>query len=164
MEAPFIGALSGTQYVQQFAVHVPFYHVSPKSPDNTVDWSRYYPISGAGSVYYKNKTGYAMQHNLTIERQIGTNSRFSLGYIGSLGRHFLTVHSANPGDPALCLSLSQPSNTAPGSPTCGPFNENLVLRASVELLQMERAIRSTTRSARMPITKTWATRITTAWN
>lgn len=126
METPFTGALSGTQYVQQFPVHVPSYNVSPKNPDNTVDWGRYYPISGAGSVYYKNKTGYAMQYNLTIERQLGINTLFSVGYIGSLGRHLLTVHGANPGDPGLCLNLSHPSDVAPGSPTCGPFNENLV--------------------------------------
>jgi hypothetical protein len=126
METPFIGALSGTQYVQQFPVRVPSYKVSPQNPDNSVDWSRYYPISGAGSVYYKNKTGYAMQYNLSIDRQIGANSLLSIGYIGSLGRHLLTVHSANPGNPALCLSLSKPSEVAPGSPTCGPFEENLV--------------------------------------
>jgi len=126
METPFIGALSGTQYLQQFPVNVPSYKVSPTNPDNSVDWSRYYPISGAGSVYYKNKSSYAMQYNLTIERQIGTNAVFSVGYIGSLGRHLLTVVGANPGNPALCLSLSQPSEVAPGSPTCGPFGENLV--------------------------------------
>ena len=102
---------------------VPSYKVSPTNPDNSVDWSRYYLISGAGSVYYKNKTGYAMQYNLTIERQIGTNAVFSVGYIGSLARHLLTVVGANPGNPALCLSLSQPSEVAPGSPTCGPFGE-----------------------------------------
>lgn len=33
---------------------------------------------------------------------------------------------ANPGNPGLCLGLSQPSEVAPGSPTCGPFGENLV--------------------------------------
>jgi hypothetical protein len=126
METPFIGALSGRQYVQQFPVHVPSYNVSPKNPDNNVDWSRYYPISGAGSVYYKNKTGYAMQYNVSIDRQLGVHSLLSVGYIGSLGRHLLTVHSANPGNPALCLSLSQSSEVAPGSPTCGPFEENLV--------------------------------------
>jgi Carboxypeptidase regulatory-like domain len=126
METPFIGALSGTQYVQQFPVQVPSYKVSPTNPDNNVDWSRYYPISGAGSVYYKNKTSYVMQYDLTVDRQVGANSLLSMGYIGSLGRHLLTVRGANPGNPALCLSLSQPSEVAPGSPTCGPFNENLV--------------------------------------
>jgi hypothetical protein len=126
METPFIGALSGTQYLQQFPVQVPSYNVSPTNPDKSVDWSRYYPISGAGSVYYKNKTGYAMQYDLTFDRQLGANSLLSIGYVGSLGRHLLTVRSANPGNPALCLSLSQSSAVAPGSPTCGPFEENLV--------------------------------------
>lgn len=126
METPFIGALTGTQYLQQFPVNVPSYNISPSNPDNNVDWSRYVPISGAGSVYYKNKTSYAMQYNLTIERQLGENTVASIGYIGSLGRHLLTVRSANPGNPALCLSLSQPSDVAPGSPLCGPFTENLV--------------------------------------
>jgi hypothetical protein len=125
MQTPFIGALTGTHYVQQFPVNVPPYNVSPTNPDNSINWSRYYPISGAGSVYYKNKTGYSMQYDLTIDRQIGANSIFSMGYIGSLGRHLLTVRSANPGNPALCLSLSQQSEVAPGSPTCGPFAENL---------------------------------------
>jgi hypothetical protein len=119
METPFIGALTGTHYVQQFPVKVPSYNVSPTNPDNTVDWNRYYPISGAGSVYYKNKTSYVMQYNFTVERLVGANAVFSIGYIGSLGRHLLTVHSANPGNPALCLSLSQQSEVAPGSPTCG---------------------------------------------
>jgi hypothetical protein len=126
METPFIGALSGTQYLQQFPVHVPSYNVSPQNPDNNVNWNRYFPISGAGSVYYKNKTGYAMQYNFIVDRQISSNSLLSIGYIGSLGRHLLTVHGANPGNPALCLSLSQTSEVAPGSPTCGPFEENLV--------------------------------------
>jgi hypothetical protein len=126
MEEPFVGALSGTQYVQQFPVKVPPYTVSPSHPDGSVDWSRYYPISGAGSVYYKNKTSYVMQYNFTVERQIGSGSLLSVGYIGSLGRHLLTVVGANPGNPNLCLSLSQPADVAPGSPTCGPFEENLV--------------------------------------
>ena len=130
MEEPFIGALTGTQYVQQFPVKVPPYTVSPSHPDNSVNWSHYYPISGAGSVYYKNKTSYVMQYNLTVERQVGNNNLVSVGYIGSLGRHLLTVRGANPGNPALCLSLSQPSDVAPGSPTCGPFEENLVFTRS----------------------------------
>jgi hypothetical protein len=32
----------------------------------------------------------------------------------------------NPGNPALCLGLSQPQEVAPGTPTCGPFGENNV--------------------------------------
>jgi Carboxypeptidase regulatory-like domain len=126
METPFIGALTGTHYIQQFPVNVPSYKVSVKNPDPNVQWSRYTPISGAGSVWYKNKTSYSLQYNLTIERQIGANSIVSAGYIGALGRHLLTVHGANPGVPSLCAGLSQPSEVAPGTPVCGPFGENNV--------------------------------------
>ena len=126
MATPFIGALSGTNYVQQFPVNVPPYNASPSNPDTSIDWSRYTPISGAGSVYLHNKSPYTMSTNLTIERQLSANTILSVGYIGSLSRHLLAVHSVSPGNPALCLSLSQPQDVAPGSPVCGPLGENLV--------------------------------------
>ena len=140
MATPFIGALTGTQYLQQFPVNVPPYNVSPSNPDNRINWNNYYPISGAGSVWYKNKTSYSMQYDFTINRQIGANNILSIGYIGSLGRHLLTVRSANPGVPALCLSLSQPSEVAPGSQVCGPFGENLVyMRANGQVVNGTRS-------------------------
>jgi Carboxypeptidase regulatory-like domain len=126
MDQPFIGALTGKQYIQQFPVNVPPYNVSAKNPDNNIDWSRYVPIGGAGSVYYRNKTPYSMTLNFTVERQIGTKWLVSASYVGTLGRHLLTVAGANPGVPATCLSLSQPQDVAPGTPTCGPFGENEV--------------------------------------
>ena len=124
MSTPFVGALTGAQYVQQFPVDVPPYTVSPKNPDTNVNWSRYTPISGAGSVWYQNKTAYTMSLNFSVERQMGSNMLASASYIGSESRHLLTVVSANPGIPSLCLSLSQPQDVAPNSPTCGPFLEN----------------------------------------
>jgi hypothetical protein len=126
MATPFVGALTGTQYIQQFPVNVPLYNVSPKNPDTNVNWARYTPISGAGSVWYQNKTPYTMSLNFSVERQIGSNMLASASYIGSESRHLLTVVGANPGNPALCMSLSQPQDVAPGSPTCGPFLENNV--------------------------------------
>ena len=126
MATPFVGALTGTQFVQQFPVQVPAYGHSPSNPDPNVPWSAYTPISGAVSYDYQNKTPYSMGVNFTIERQITANTVASVGYVGSLGRHLLTVVEANPGNPALCLSLSQPQDVALGSPTCGPFGENLV--------------------------------------
>jgi hypothetical protein len=126
MATPFVGALTGTNFIQQFPVNVPPYNVSPTNPDPNVDWSRYTPISGAGSVYPHNKTPYTMSSNLTIERRIGSNMLLSIGYIGSLSRHLLAVHSVSPGNPALCLSLSQPQDVMPGTPTCAPFGENTV--------------------------------------
>ncbi|MBV9146663.1 MAG: carboxypeptidase regulatory-like domain-containing protein [Acidobacteria bacterium] len=130
MDQPFIGALTGTNYIQQFPVNVPPHTVSPTNPDSNVDWSRYTPISGAGSVWYKNKTPYTMSFNISLERQIGSSTLASAGYVGAFGRHLLTVHAANPGIPALCLSLSKPEDVAPGTPTCGPFGENGVYTRS----------------------------------
>src|SRR5262249_11725686 len=46
-------------------------------------------------------------------------------YTGSQAHHLLVVYSANPGNPGLCLSLSQPGAVAPGTTTCGPFGEDL---------------------------------------
>jgi len=120
---PFVGALTGTQYTQQFPVNVPPYNVSASNPF-AADWSRYVPINGAISYFYKNRTPYAMTGNFTIERQIGSNYLATASYVGSLGRHLLTSLGANPGVPSLCLGLSQPQDVAPGTPVCGPFGEN----------------------------------------
>jgi len=130
MSTPFAGALTGTQYIQQFPVNVPPYNVSPQNPDTNVNWARYTPISGAGSVWYQNKTPYTMSLNFSVERQIGSNMLASASYIGSESRHLLTVVGANPGIPSLCLGLSQPQDVAPGSPSCGPFLENDVFTRS----------------------------------
>jgi hypothetical protein len=126
MATPFVGALTGTQFLQQFPVQVPAYGHSPSNPDPHVPWPRYTPISGAVSYFFKNPTPYSMALNLTVERQLTTNTVTSASYVSSLGRHLMTVVEANPGNPALCLSLSQPQDVAPGSPTCGPFGENLI--------------------------------------
>lgn len=140
MATPFVGAETGEQYVQQFPVNVPAHGHSPQNPDNDVAWSRYTPISGAGSLWYKNKTSYAVQYDLSLERQMGRGTVITLGYVGSLGRHLLTVRNANPGVPGLCMSLSQPQDVAPGTPTCGPFGENGVYtRADGQVVNGTRA-------------------------
>jgi hypothetical protein len=100
---PFVGALTGVQYVQQFPVNVPPYNVLPSNPFAT-DWRRYVPINGAISYFYKNRTPYAMTGNVTIERQIGGSYLATASYVGSFGRHLLTSLGANAGVPSLCLT------------------------------------------------------------
>ncbi len=63
---------------------------------------------------------------LSIERQAGPKTVFSASYVGTSSHHQLVLREANPGDPALCLSLSHPSEVAPGSATCGPNGESNV--------------------------------------
>jgi hypothetical protein len=52
-----------------------------------------------------NKLPYAIHDNLTVQRQLSASMVLSLGYVGTLGRHMLSIVEANPGDSALCLSL-----------------------------------------------------------
>jgi hypothetical protein len=89
METLFIGALTGTHYVQQFPVRSFVQRVANKPRQCGSNGTAITPTSGAGSVYSKNKTSYVMQYNFTVERQVGDNAVFSIGYMGSLGRHLI---------------------------------------------------------------------------
>jgi hypothetical protein len=122
---PFIGASTGTQAAQPFPVKVPPFNVSPQNPSN-FNFAPDEPISGAVSFFHNNRTPYSENYTLSIERELVKNTVLTASYIGSEGHHLLALLPASPGNPALCLSLSQPSQVAPGSPTCGPLAENLV--------------------------------------
>jgi hypothetical protein len=64
---------------------------------------------------------------LSYQRQITPSTLLTMSYTGNQGHLILAVISTNPSDQALCLSLSQPSEVAPGSPTCGPFGEDSLI-------------------------------------
>lgn len=113
-EAPFVGALDGNVTAQPFPLAVPPLNVSRQNPDTSVNWSLFTPLSGAVGYYYKNPTPYSENYFLSFERQIGASTVATASYIGSQGHHLLTLLSANPSNPALCLSAS---------PACGPFQE-----------------------------------------
>lgn len=137
---PLIGAETGTQYPQEFPVTVPPYGVSPSKPDTNVNWSAYLPINGLAVYNPQNTNPYSENYFLSIERQFSKSTIFDASYIGSQAHHLLVLLAANPGNPALCVSLSQPSEVAPGSPTCGPFGENLVYtRSNGEVVNGTRA-------------------------
>jgi hypothetical protein len=123
---PFVGAHTASVYPQQFPVNVPPYGSSPQHPDPDVDWASYEPINGIDAYYPKNKNPYSENYFFSLERQLGNNTVLSASYIGSQGHHLLVLLPANPGNPALCLRLSQSGDVMPGTPTCGPFGENLV--------------------------------------
>ena len=55
---------------------------------------------------------------------VAPNMVATVSYVGTRGHNMLVIQQANPGDPALCLSVSEQSQVAPGSATCGPFAEN----------------------------------------
>ncbi len=63
---------------------------------------------------------------LSLQRGIGKNAVLTVSYVGNQAHHLLVLEEANPGNPALCLQLSNPANLAPGQSPCGPFIESNV--------------------------------------
>jgi len=62
----------------------------------------------------------------SIERSFGKNTVLDASYVGTQAHHLLVLEEANPGNPALCLQLSNPNNLASGQTPCGPFGESNV--------------------------------------
>jgi len=120
---PFISASTGQSAGQPFPSPIPAFGASPSDPNTSVDWSKYLPVTGVPAFYTGNVPPYTESYTLSIERQLARNTVLSAGYVGNEAHHLLVITSANPGDAALCLSVSQPSEVQPGTPTCGPFNE-----------------------------------------
>jgi hypothetical protein len=128
---PFVTAATGQNNGQYFPVSLAPLNTSASHPDSSIDWSQFEPISGIPNYLTTNKTPYTEQYMLSIERGLGKNTVLSTSYVGSQSHHLLVLEEANPGNPALCLQLSNPANLALGQTPCGPFNEsNVFITAS----------------------------------
>ena len=116
--APFTNRTDGATHPEPF----PF---TPPPPGSTnFNWAKYLPLSGYPVPQINTQTPYSENYNFTIQRQFGNNTLMTLAYVGSQGHRLLAQIANNPGNPQLCLSLSQPNEVAPGTPTCGPFGES----------------------------------------
>ena len=122
-EEPFVSATTGLTNGQPFPSPVPKFGASPSHPNSTVEWSKYSPITGDPAFYYRNVSPYSETYNVSWEREFPRSTFLRLSYVGSQSHHLLVLTSADPGDAALCLSVSQSSQVMPGTPTCGPFGE-----------------------------------------
>ncbi len=121
---PFITASTGVDNVQRFPIHFPPLNASAAKPNSSVNWTPFLPISGLPGYRPGSVSPYSEQYTLSIQRQVGHSTLITASYIGSQSHHLLVLVEANPGNPALCVSLSQESQVAPGTPTCGPFGES----------------------------------------
>ena len=117
---PFITASNGQNYGQPFPYQLAPLNSSRAHPDANIDWSSFEPISGIPGYDIHNRTPYTEEWMFSIERQAGPNTVLSAAYTGTSSHRLRVLREPNPGDPALCLSLSLPSEVAPGSATCGP--------------------------------------------
>jgi hypothetical protein len=127
---PFVTAASGQNFGQPFPVALAPLNVTSKNPDANVDWSQYVPISGIPAYLPSNRIPYSEQIMFSLQRQVGRATVLSASYVGNEGHHLLALIENNPGNPGLCLALSQPSQVAPGTVTCGPFGEDTPYRTA----------------------------------
>jgi hypothetical protein len=117
LEEPFLDRADGVSQGQRY----PF--STPQAGDKNINFAQYEPIAGSPGYSPRNVAPYAEHFNLTIQRQIGSNSVFSAAYVGTEGHHLVSTVEGNPGNPALCLSL-QGSGVLAGTLQCGPFLED----------------------------------------
>ncbi len=123
---PFVSAANGENYGQPFPYQFAPLGSSPHHPDANIDWNAYEPISGIPGYDIHNRTPYTEEWMLSIERQAGPHTVLSANYVGDASHRQRVLAEANPGNPALCLSLSQSNEVQSGTLTCGPYGENTV--------------------------------------
>ena len=123
---PFVTAADGTNYGQPFPYALAPHGSSRSHPDANIDWSSYEPISGIPGYDTNNRVPYTDEWMFSIERQAGPETVLSASYVDTASHRQRVLVEPNPGNPALCLSLSQPSEVQPGTLTCGPGGENTV--------------------------------------
>jgi hypothetical protein len=122
--APYINSSDGGQNTDPFPLNFPPHNVSAQNPFNGFNFAAVTPISADPYFYYRNNVPYSENYMFSLQRQIGAGTLLTLSYAGNEGHHLLVLVPANLGNPALCLSLSQPSEVAAGTSTCGPFGED----------------------------------------
>lgn len=130
LATPFINSADGVQNPDPFPLSFPPHTVSANSPFTGFDFPAVSPIGADPYFYYRNNVPYTENYMLSFQRQIGGNALLTVSYAGNQGHHLLVLVPVNPGNPALCLSLSTPSEVAPGTSTCGPFGEDAAYGSS----------------------------------
>ncbi|MGC2298888.1 MAG: carboxypeptidase regulatory-like domain-containing protein [Acidobacteriaceae bacterium] len=128
LDTPWTAAADGSSLNANGQARFPLakvpYGASKTHPVAGVNWAEFEPFTGIPAVAPGNVTQYAEDYVVSVERQLGRGTVLDVSYAGTQAHHLLTLMEANPGDPALCLGLSQESEVASGSATCGPFGES----------------------------------------
>ena len=120
---PYVDLATGDSEGQRFPGAFPP-PPSPSHPDTNVNFSNFEPVSSEPVIYHGNKLPYTESYSLSLERQFGSDTLLGLTYAGAQGHRLIVGLEANPGNPALCLSLSQQSEVMPGTQPCAPFGED----------------------------------------
>ncbi|MFP5228924.1 MAG: carboxypeptidase regulatory-like domain-containing protein [Acidobacteriota bacterium] len=117
LSAPFISRSDGTNNGQRFPL-------PPATSNATINWKEFEPISGIRNPLVDSPSPYTEHVDLSFQRQLATNTVWTISYVGTFGHHLILNADNNPGNQALCLALSDPGAVMPGTDTCGPNLEN----------------------------------------
>ena len=127
---PFVNASDGTVNTNPYPLTFPPHTVSAKNPYTAFDWAAVTPDSADPYFYYRNDVPYTENYMLSFQRQMTSTLLLTMSYVGNQGHHILELLPTNAGNAALCLSLSQPSEVAPGTATCGRYGEDAAYQSA----------------------------------
>jgi hypothetical protein len=113
---PFIDGDTGYVEGQRFPAQLAPSNVSRSNPDPNINFSQFEPIGATPGYKITNTIPYTEEYMLSVQRQLETSTVITINYTANQGHHLPVLEAANPGNPALCLSL----------PGCGPNGENNV--------------------------------------
>ncbi len=123
-DQPFIEAANGQSLGQRFPLQSVPFGASVANPVGIVNWTNLEPLTGIPAFATNNVTPYSENYMLAVEQGFGRHTTATVSFVGTQAHHLLVLQEVNPGNPALCLALSQQVDVAPGSATCGAFNES----------------------------------------
>ncbi|MGO8791532.1 MAG: carboxypeptidase regulatory-like domain-containing protein [Terriglobia bacterium] len=131
LATPFIDRGTGNNEGPRFEnIGFPPLNTDARHPDNNVNWANFLPISSSPGFWHENVLPYTEHWSFSLQRELSSNTLFSISYVGSEAHHLVGAEESNPSNPALCLSLSQYAGAVagipgvvPGTQTCGPNAE-----------------------------------------
>jgi hypothetical protein len=123
---PFITASTGFDNGQTFPAQLAPLGATRKHPNPNVNFSQFEPIDGIPAYPTTNRIPYTEEYMLSIQRALAGNTVLSVNYVGTQAHRLPVLIENNPGNPAVCLQLSNPANLAPDQTPCGPFGEDTV--------------------------------------
>jgi len=113
LATPFVD-VTGNVEGQRFPVQLAPTNVSRSNPDSSISFTQFEPISTIPGYKTNDRIPYTEEYMLSLQRQLGSKTLLSIEYVGNQAHRLLVLEPANPGNPALCLSI----------PGCGPGGEN----------------------------------------
>jgi hypothetical protein len=134
-EKPYVDRATQNIQLQKFPFTFPPTNVSPSNPDNDIPWASYLPLSSSDAVGINNTVPYNQNYFLGVQQELGPSTVLTVNYVGSVGRHLANSVEANPGDPALCLSLTRDALAEKQTPCRPGLETNLYTLANGKVVE-----------------------------